>query len=56
MPHVPCNQVLYGLLVDSAGSMAEAGAGSIIERRRSWPGEAEGETWGRAVDNAIQYS
>ena len=49
-------QVLNRLLVDSAGSMAEAGAGSIIERRHSWPGEAEGETWGRAVDNAIQYS
>ena len=48
--------MLYGLLVDSAGSMAEAGAGSITERRRSWPGEGEGETWGRAVDNAIQYS
>ena len=48
--------MLYGLLVDSAGSMAEPGAGSIIERRRSWPGEVEAETWGRAVDNAIQYS
>ena len=48
--------MLYGLLVDSAGSMAEAVSGSIIERRRSWPGETEGENWGRAVDNAIQYS
>ena len=46
-------QVLYGLLVDSAGSMGER---SVIERRRSWPGEVEAETWGRAVDNAIQYS
>ena len=29
-------QVLYGLLVDSAGSMVER---SVMERRRSWPGE-----------------
>ena len=44
---------LCGLLVDSAGTMAEV---SDIERRRSWPGEREGEALGRAVDNTIQYS
>ena len=36
-------QVLYGLLVDSAGSMAER---SVIERHRSWPGEGEGRPGG----------